>query len=376
MKNKRINAYLIGAVLTLAVIPLLASYWILDEVLRSAIGLVVKPESQQLLEQYRDDLKALKRLEPHKEHEYKRRFLQVGDELLIYQKPQLLQQVLHDTYITYYLTLFIVVLIFSIIAAVWLSRKVARSYKTLLASDINKAKKIQELSNFDEWQVIASKLAHEINNPLTPIEMMVSNLSRVYHNTSADTFKENLNDTQMMVSEEVQKLKGMVNHFSKFAKLPEPVFKTTDMIEYCTIFIRQHQNAWPQAKLTLVTHNNVKNTLISLDNLLFNQCLINIINNAVQANLKQPQLNISLTIKLENETDISLIVFNDGIPIETEKFKIIFKMYYSDSGEENMGLGLAIVKKIVLDHGGDITCLPLVSGTAFKILLPLREHEQ
>tara|TARA_R110001583_G_scaffold78901_1_gene213611 strand:+ start:4155 stop:5285 length:1131 start_codon:yes stop_codon:yes gene_type:complete len=376
MKNKRINAYLIGAVLTLAVIPLLASYWILDGVLHSALGLVVKPESQQLLQHYRDDLKRLKKLEPHKEHEYKRRFLQVSDELIIYQKPQLLQQVLRDTYLTYYLTLFVVVLICSLIAAVWLSRKVARSYKKLLASDIDKAKKIQELSHFDEWQVIASKLAHEINNPLTPIEMMVSNLSRVYLNASADMFKENLNDTQIMVSEEVKKLKEMVSHFSQFARLPEPALKTVNIAEYCTSFIRQHQHAWPQVKLTLVINSNVKNALIFLDDLLFNQCLINIINNAIQANQEQTQLNISLTIKLESETDISIVVFNDGIPIEAEKLKVIFKMYYSDSAKENMGLGLAIVKKTILDHGGYITCLPLVSGAGFKINLPLREYEQ
>ena len=371
MNNKRINAYLIGAVLTLAVIPLLASYWIVDEVLHSAISLVIKPESQQLLQHYRDDLKQLKKLDPDKNQEYKGRFLQVSDELLIYQEPQILQKVLTDTYLTYYLILFVGVLILSLLTALWLNQKVARSYKKLLFDDIQKAKKIQELSNFDEWQIIASKLAHEINNPLTPIEMMVSNLSRVYMNTSADTFRENLNDTQIMVSEEVKKLKEMVSHFSQFAKLPEPVLKTVRMAEYCTSFIRQHENAWRQIKLTLSIDNKIKNTFVALDSLLFNQCLINIINNAVQANQTMTQLKVTLTIKLENDTELSLIVFNDGLPIDTDKSKAIFRMYYSESGKENMGLGLAIVKKIVLDHGGDISCLPLTSGAAFKINLPL-----
>ncbi|WP_177207942.1 sensor histidine kinase [Pseudoalteromonas denitrificans] len=359
--------------MTLAVSPLLASYWLLGEVLHSAIALVVKPDTQQLLRNYRDDLKTLKRLDPDNQKEYKVRFLQATDELLIYEKPQLLKKILQDTYLTYYLVLFIAVLLLSLLTAIWLSHKVARSYKVLSASDVKKAEKIQELVYFDEWQAIASKLAHEINNPLTPIEMMVSNLSRTYENTTPKVFEESLNDTKDVVSEEIYKLKNMVSHFSQFSKLPMPVFKSCEIAQYCTTFIRQHQNAWPNVVFTLEIKAQVSNVSVDIDHLLFNQCLINVITNAVQANQESEQLNISLILSLENESDITIEIFNDGMPIDISNTEVIFKMHYSSkSTKENMGLGLAIVRKIVLDHGGNIICRSILEGAAFKISLPIK----
>ena len=284
MKNKRVNSYLIGVVLTLALLPLLASYLLIDEVLKSAIALAIKPGTEQLLQDYRSDLKQLKTLDPANQQQYKTRFVQAGDELLIYQQPQMLQQVLRDTYLTYYLVLFVVVLLLALFAAVWLSRKVARSYNKLVIHDLKQAQKIQQLTHFEQWQAVAGKLAHEINNPLTPINMMVSNLSRVYTRASSEVFQQNLADTQAVVSEEVYKLKQMVSHFSRFAKLPEPVFKACIIRDYCSSFIRQHQHAWPAVQLTIETDNTLNDAEAALDQLLFNQCLINIINNAVQAN--------------------------------------------------------------------------------------------
>ena len=380
MKTNKINAYLIGAILTLSVIPLVASYWLLDEVLSSTIALAVKPDTQNLLKAYRDDLKQLKTLDPANEQSYKTRFLQAGQELLIYDQPEQLQQVLRDTYLTYYLLIFVVVLLFSLLAAVFLSRKVARAYQALTASDIEKAQKIQALSYFDEWQIIAGKLAHEINNPLTPIEMMVSNLPRTYANVSAEVFEQSLNDTHAVVSEEVHKLKEMVSHFSQFAKLPEPVLINYNVAAYCSTFIRQHQQAWPTAKLSLLVEDNAADIEVAIDHLLFNQCLINLINNALQANQDKTPLAISLTVSLEpnnsleHKNNLCLTIFNQGISIDPAVQQDIFKLYYSSKkSTDNMGLGLAIVKKIMLDFGGDIRCLPLTEGAAFKMTLPVKE---
>jgi signal transduction histidine kinase len=369
-KTNRINAYLIGAILTLSVLPLIASYLLLDEVLESAIGLAVKPDTKVLLSAYRDDLKTLKKLDPDNQEAYKSRFLAAGEELVVYDQPELLRQVLRDTYLTYYLLLFVVILAFSLVGAVWLSRKVARSYQALANSDIKKAEKIQELSYFDQWQAIAGKLAHEINNPLTPIEMMVSNLPRTYANASPEAFEACLFDTKAVVSEEVHKLKEMVSHFSQFSKLPEPVLKPHNIAEHCQTFIRQHQQGWPSAQISL--SEGAQNIEVAIDHLLFNQCLLNIINNAVQANKDKAGLAVTLSISKEADDNIAITVFNDGKPIDPVAHSSLFKMYYSSkSSKENMGLGLAIVRKIILDHGGDICCLPLMQGAAFKMTLPL-----
>lgn len=379
MTSKVINAYLVAAILTLSVVPLIASYFLLDEVLDSAIGLAIKPSTEQLLQAYRDDLKVLKTLDAANQDQYKARFLAASEALNIYTQPQLLRQVLTDTYLTYYLLLFMVFLLLSLLGAILLSRKVARAYKALAQKDIAKAQKIQELQYFDQWQLIAGKLAHEINNPLTPIEMMVSNLPRSYANADSQTFATTLADTKAVVSEEVHKLKAMVSHFSQFSKLPEPVLKPINLVDYCTDFIAGHQTAWPNIQLQQQIEGSIDHRWVQLDHLLFNQCLFNMINNAIQANpalCQNQQLSVTLTLRQSTNPDadshISLTVFNNGKAIDANSRQSLFKLYYSSKAHsENSGLGLSIVRKIILDHGGDVHCLALDEGAAFEINLPV-----
>ena len=371
MKAKRIKRYLIVAILTLSVTPLIASYWLLQEVLNSAVGLAVKPQTGQLLEHYRDDLKHLRQLDPANEATYKKQFMAVSDELTVYQQPQLLRQVLTDTYLTYYLLLFVAFLLLALLVAVWLSRRVARAYKDLALQDIAKAQKIQALSHFDQWQVIAAKLAHEINNPLTPIEMMVTNLPRSYQTLDSDDFKHLLTDTELVVSEEVHKLKAMVSHFSRFSKLPEPLLTLHNLREQLEQFVRLQHNHWPQVELTLTFDSSEPSSeTVLLDHLLFNQCLVNLINNAVQANPELKPMSVDISL-MTNEQDVAISVFNQGKSIEPQHCESIFDLYYSTKADkENMGLGLCIVRKIMLDHGGDIRCEPHHEGAEFVLTLP------
>ncbi|WOH38273.1 ATP-binding protein [Thalassotalea fonticola] len=377
MQTKRINAYLIGAILMLSVLPLIASYLLLDEVLENTIALVVKTETEQVLQSYQNDLKHLKKLEPALAAHYKATFMQVSDELLIYQQPELLKGVLRDTYLTYYMILFVIVLLLSFTAAVLLNRRVALSYKTLMDSDVEKAKKLQELRYFDEWQQVAAKLAHEINNPLTPIEMMVSNLQRIHGKVDKASFADSLKDTESVVQEEVYKLKQMVNHFSQFAKLPEPVIQSCLINEYFNNFIRQYQQAWPSCVLSLTIEDELLTMAIAIDPLLINQSLINLINNAVQVNKNLKQINVVISVTLLDKKSLSVIIFNEGKSITKDKQAVIFNMYYSTQDhKENKGLGLSIVKKILLDQGADISCLLEDKGAAFQIILPLVKQNQ
>jgi nitrogen fixation/metabolism regulation signal transduction histidine kinase len=253
--------------------------------------------------------------------------------------------------------------------AVWLSRQVARSYRLLVIEDVEKAKKLEALSHFDQWQVIAGKLAHEINNPLTPIEMMVSNLPRIYQNADPVDFQQSLEDTQTVVSEEVQKLKAMVSHFSQFAKLPEPLLIPQDMVAHLHNFVRQQQSSWPTVKLTFAC--DLPSLTANFDHLLFNQCLVNLINNAVQANPQLNPLPISLNLELDIDGYAVITVYNHGKAISPEQRQSLFNLYYStNNSSENMGLGLSIVRKIMLEHDGEVGCMALNYGAGFSLCLP------
>ncbi|WP_042143858.1 MULTISPECIES: PAS domain-containing sensor histidine kinase [unclassified Pseudoalteromonas] len=382
MKSNLVSYYLITAILTLALLPFLASYLLLNEILDSATSLVVKPSTIQMLKNYQQDLKTLRKLNPKETDNYKEKFNTVSEQLLIFQQPDLVKKVISDTYLTYYLILFVTVLIFSTIAAIFLSRKVAKSYRLMVSSNITKEKKIQALSYFDEWQIIAGKLAHEINNPLTPIQMMVSNLSRLHQKLDRNSFAENLNNTENVVSEEVNKLKNMVSHFNKFSKLPEPDFQCLDILSHLDQFIQQYSPAWQSVNFNMKVADNIEQSrgvLIDADVILFNQCLLNLVNNAIQANPNCQPLDVTFSVAIKKMVNqhhwLKLTVFNRGKLINEKERDSIFKLYYSSKkstdSSENMGLGLAIVRKIILDHKGDIQCLACSDGAAFELLLPL-----
>ena len=97
MNSNHIKRYLITTILLLSVLPLLASYLLIDEILDSAMSLVVKEDTQQLLQSYGEDLKRLKTLDPNRQQDYKTTFLRVADELLVYQQPDLLKGLLQET---------------------------------------------------------------------------------------------------------------------------------------------------------------------------------------------------------------------------------------------------------------------------------------
>ena len=175
----------------------------------------------------------------------------------------------------------------------------------------------------------------------------------------------------------------MVSHFNKFSKLPEPVLSHCDVLSYLDNFIKQYQSAWQNTELTMIINesaNHQPSIIVSLDTILFNQCLLNIINNAVQANQAIDQLSIVISIDIQRKSNsratINITISNNGASIAPSDREHIFKMYFSGKKittdqTENMGLGLTIVRKIILDHNGDITCLPVKEGAAFKISLPL-----
>lgn len=372
MRLKTINSYLIIAILTLSVLPLIASYFLIDDVLINTTSLAVKPETQQLLKNYQQDLKHLKALEPQLALQYKNTFLQVSNELLVYQQPELFTEVLRNTYLTYFMVIFIFVLVVSLLAALLLTRQVSRSYKKLKSSDIDKAKKLQELSHFKQWQQIAAKLAHEINNPLTPIEMMVSNLPRIHGKVSYDSFIKSLNDTQQVVQEEVHKLKQMVNHFSQFSKLPAPKVEPCIIGEYFDNFIEKYQHSWPSCVFSITINDKLAEQKVNIDPLLMNQSLINLLNNAVQANPQLEEMAVTFNMSLLEGNKMSVVIFNQGQCIAEDDLTSVFTMYYSTkTHSENKGLGLSIVKKIMLDQGADIVCLPENNGAAFQLTLPL-----
>jgi signal transduction histidine kinase len=396
-------------IITLSFTSLGVSYFLFTKIISTTLDRVIQPEVSSILLDYQRDLKIIDQLnkqikEVKRDLSVELQYSHIHEKLnhilkLAQEEEKLRAQVKKVTMVInesksiknpdefkrsliiffkeYYLTLFILALIFALAVSSFFCFKIMRLYQNLANSDIKKAKKLQELDYFKDWKLMASKLAHEINNPLTPIEMMVSHLPRIYENTQANIFKESLYDTEIVVREEVHKLKEMVEHFSRFSKLPEPEFVHCDLVDYCEVFIRQNQSAWPEIILSIKSNKLISKTSVLIDKRLFKQCLINLIKNALQANQGKADLEMSFSFNIEKKSEVALTLSNTGVVIPNSKRLEIFKLHYSHrENAENMGLGLPIIKKIILDHKGDISCLSMQSGAAFKINLPLNHDKK
>lgn len=229
------------------------------------------------------------------------------------------------------------------------------------------------LEKVASWQTIARKLAHEIKNPLTPIQMMVSQLRRRYQGEDVQ-FQELLENAQTIISEEVAALRRMVDHFSEFARLPAPQKRFEDLKPTLQKACDLQTVAYPQHKISFETDE--ASLFYDFDPDLIRQVVLNLIKNAAEACGETPS---EITLKLKQSVkhiDISVCDNGPGIPEDIEKN--IFEAYFTTkhSGPTpGMGLGLAVCKKIIMDHDGELLLTSQPGKTVFTIRMPKMSKE-
>lgn len=358
-------------ILTLSASSFLVSYLLIDEILTSSIRLGINQKTGHLLSDYQKVLKKLKVVDPENKDSYKAQFYEIQEAMVVYQNPEKLVSLVKKSYLTYFIIIFISILTISIFAAFLLTRKVSLAYKNLYQRDLEQSKRLSQLEYFDNWQQIAASLAHEIKNPLTPIELMVSNLTRHYKSDEPEVFQKNLDTTKKVVLDEVSRLKMMVNHFSRFSKLPEPDFEEINFVDFLKNCIKGFISAWDNLEIGFSLPQNLINLTVYADKNLLKQCLLNLIQNALQANPSLDNLKLDLRIELATNDSFELYFVNKGKSLSDSQRQRIFQVgFTSRNNKENQGLGLSIVKKIILDHHGDIETIPDKNGTTFRISLP------
>lgn len=214
------------------------------------------------------------------------------------------------------------------------------------------------------WREVAKRVAHEIKNPLTPIQLSIQRVRRKVQKQAPDLEKA-IDSAYETIMGETHLLKNLVDEFSTFAKMPAPNKQVFDLAEltqaiydsYATV----HSNRCVELELPQGSCSFYG------DPSQFRQVLGNLINNAAQATQEGDRIEV----KLANQGEMLRLEVSDtgrGIP-EGEKAKV-FLPYYSKS-PKGTGLGLAIVRRIVEDHGGEIRVRDnLPKGSCFQIDLP------
>ncbi len=217
------------------------------------------------------------------------------------------------------------------------------------------------------WQEIARRLAHEIKNPLTPIQMAMDTLRKSYKKQHPE-FAEILDESTRTVLEEADRLKRIVAEFSDFARMPKPELSRVDLNDAIRSALALYQGVVP---VTSQLADDLPE--LDADKGQLTQVLLNLVENARDAIGDREGGKIVVTTK--NAVDRALLVVEDngpGVPGEL-KDKVFAPYFTTKHTKGGTGLGLAIVHRIISDHGGRITISDAPGGGArFAIELPLR----
>jgi len=240
-------------------------------------------------------------------------------------------------------------------------RKLANAFNHMVEELKKNQKKIIELEKMATWQQMARRLAHEIKNPLTPIQLMAQQIVDKYSGSDPDYLKI-LRESYEIIEQEVDSLKLLVRSFSDFARLPDFQPAIHDLKQLLVTIQKMYQHADIQLDLP---QDGVE-CQFDYDHL--KRAVVNLVDNALAAQNGKETISISLKIRREH---IQIDISDQGTGIEKEHLDKIFEPYFSTK-QTGVGLGLAIVKKIVEEHDGRISVISRIrKGTTFSIQLPV-----
>lgn len=369
MKNSGIWPLLLLTIFVMAALPLAAAFYFADRALQTSLDLGFNESILRTLQSSAENLKTLRRLDPAEQARYRAQFESVERLTRIYSSPQLLKAGLLDSLKVYFGLGLLAAVLLSILLAALLSRRISRSYSANVEELLRHKERVRYLEEMASWQELARMLAHEIKNPLTPIEVLVTSLSRSYLSKSEGEFRQQLEQTRTMIAEELSHLKSTVSKFSEFAALPAVHLVETDVPALVARLMQAVVLAFDTADIDIRAPSEKTTLRARIDDTLFRQVLTNIVRNGLEAN---PHRRVRFTIDVAAVgASIRIVLSNDGQPVPAELAGRIFDPYVSGkSGKDNMGLGLAIVRKIVIEHEGEITYAEHAVRPVFTISLP------
>ncbi|WP_285571645.1 sensor histidine kinase [Geothrix limicola] len=219
------------------------------------------------------------------------------------------------------------------------------------------------------WQEVARRMAHEVKNPLTPIQLTAQRLLRRGREGRLDPMA--VQEGAETILAEVASLSRLVDSFSRFARLPSPQFSPCDPADLLRQVAALYQPNHPDIRWELRLPEEPLSALWDGD--MVKRALINFVDNAVSAVAAGAgQGAIALTLSVEGP-DLRYDISDDGAGVPEADRERLFEPYFSTK-RKGTGLGLAIVRRIAQDHGGDARYEPKEPGSRFSLLLPRKAH--
>ena len=260
--------------------------------------------------------------------------------------------------------------------------ELTRAFNAMVRDIRDGRDRIEYLQRIGAWQEFARRLAHEIKNPLTPIQLAMQQVHRTYDGDDP-RYRRTVDDAAAIIDEEVATLRRLVGEFGEFARLPVAALEDAELREFVSkallgvdpLAMLPEQRRDEVRPPTLSIYLGDEPVPVRIDAQMLRRALDNLVRNAVHAvAAAEPEGGGRVIVAARNEGRMAVIeVRDDGPGIPEPARSRVFDPYYTTKSE-GTGLGLAIVKKVVLEHGGSVECSEAPEGGAcFRIHLPTRE---
>ncbi|TDI80377.1 MAG: HAMP domain-containing protein [Caldithrix sp.] len=241
------------------------------------------------------------------------------------------------------------------------------SFNTMITTLKEKQDQVVSLEKMAAWREIARILAHEIKNPLTPIQLTVQHMKDKYEGDDPE-YGKLLEECSEIVIDEIESLRTLVREFSEFARMPKLSLSHGDLNE----LVEEVRKLYPNNNISMELERTLPE--LNFDHEKMRRVVINLIENGLDSINEKGVGDIQIRTSLEDK--MAVIHYSDtgnGIPDEIREK--IFEPYFSTK-KSGMGLGLAIVKRIIEEHGGRISIESEEGkGTKFEIELPIDNKE-
>jgi signal transduction histidine kinase len=344
---------------------------------KSSTGVIARlynsHEVEQIVADYAKNQKKLSNFDPTNTETYKQNYLKAEQLLETMSDIDTVSQPLVAELNRGFLLKIAAILVCSVMLSFFVAKAIVRHFNRLLRKATELEHKQLEVANLANWQQIAKSLVHEIRAPIAPIKLVVSGISSKKEQYTPEKFYAFISDAAQIVLEQIAYFERMIENFTAFAKLPEPVLKPVEVGEFLkTLAIKFGDE--PSFSLENHAPENLITKRVEIDANLIDRLIVNIVRNSREANanqLEKHRIQLSLTA---NTHQLLMSIQNNGEPIPEKNVLNLFAPKPPSASGKNFGIGLLICKKIAVSHGGDLilSSNSASDGVTFTLSLPMK----
>ena len=250
-----------------------------------------------------------------------------------------------------------------------------KNFNAMIEKLKSQQEKLITSERHEAWENVARKLAHEIKNPLTPIQLTIDNLKSKYSSEINQSKREKYNLNLQTILNQIKQIETLVNEFSDFARMPKPLLKENNIIEIVKSNLELLKNSAKDIKINF-NLNDQNSLIIICDKEQISRVIFNLFKNSIESIEEKTAKSgnfdkiIDIAIKYRNDY-ITINITDNGIGFINKDARDLIKPYFTTK-QKGTGLGLSIVSKIINDHNGTLKFLDRKNGASIQIVLPTK----